>query len=239
MNKMNDAEFENKLREFFEANYEYLKETSGHSINQAMKEQALEQVFLYWKKHKDMILGGEISSVKLSAGNLRTPNQNIPFALEGEINTSEKDGQITLFDITTKSREQIENDIDFYQDELNLFAYEAEKMSLETSGKAFALSTSIPKDIRYAIKTGDTESLQEALQNWNPLVPIECSKDAQEATLSKIGEVVEKIHNCEFDPPPVSELKKKYKDGKSFCSHVCENCDIRKSCESYITYSGK
>ena len=231
---MNDEiKIEEKLREFFEANYEYLKESSGHSINELMKERAFEQVLIYWKKHRQMILDGKVSSMQISVPNLRTPNKAIPYSIEGMIDVLEKDGKRSLFDVTTNSREQIEDDIDLYKDELNLYAYELERMKESDIGGTFVLSTSMPRDVRYALKNGNASELEHALANWNPIVPVQHSHDVLESAVKKVGEVVEKIQNCEFDPPSPSVLKKEFKDGRTFCSHICENCDIRKSCEAF------
>ena len=42
---MTEEEIELKLRDFFEENFEYLKDSSGHSIDSYMKEKAFQQVF--------------------------------------------------------------------------------------------------------------------------------------------------------------------------------------------------
>ncbi len=240
MNKITNAQAEEKLRELFEANYEFLKESSGHSINELMKEKAFEQILMYWKKRQETILDGKISSIDISVSNQKSPKAKIPFSVEGKIDVLEKDGKINLFDITTNSAEQIEDSIDFYKDELNLYAYEMEKARSKGVSDLFVLSTSLPKDVKYALKVGDKQELENALEKWNPVVSVPHSKDAQKAALKKVGEVIEKITNCEFDPPPPADLKKKFKDGKTFYNHMCENCDIRKSCESYRNFkSGK
>ena len=240
MNKMTCSELEEKLRELFEANYEFLKESSGHSINELMKERAFEQILMYWKKRQETILDGKISSIDISVSNQKNPNTQIPFSVEGKIDVLEKDGKLSLFDITTNSSEQIEGSMAFYKDELNLYAYEMEKAQSKDIENLFVLSTALPKDVKYALKVGDNQELERALEKWNPVVSIPHNKDTQKAALKKVGEVIEKITNCEFDPPPPADLKKKFKDGKSFYNHMCENCDIRKSCESYRNFkSGK
>ena len=233
MREISDREAEEKLREFFEANYEYLKETSGHSINEMMRERAFEQVLMYWKKHKDIMLDGDVTSVNFSLSNQKTPNQGIPFSVEGMLNVLEKDGRKSLFEVTTNSREEIEGSIDDYKDELNLFAYELEKTQGQKIDETFVLSTSVPKDVKYALKTKDIPQLKEALEKWNPVVSVQHDALAQENALRKVGEVVEKINACQFDPPPPSALNKKFQDGKPFYTHVCQNCDLRKSCESF------
>ncbi len=238
MKNMADGQLEEKLRELFEANYEFLKESSGHSINEMMKERAFDQVLMYWKKRKEQILDGNISSIDVSVSNQLSPKSKIPFSIEGKIDALEKDGKISLFDVTTNSIEQIEDSIDFYKDELNLYAFEMDKNQDKKIDNLFVLSTSLPKDVRYALKINDEKELERALENWNPAVQIPHNKDTQKEALQKVGEVVDKISNCEFDPPKPSELKKKFKDGKTFYHHVCENCDIRKSCESYRELKG-
>ena len=236
MNRLNDDELEMKLRELFESNYEYLKENSGHAINETMKERAFDQVLMYWKKHREMLVGGKVSSIKISVPNQKSPSNGIPFSIEGKINVLEKDGKKTLFDVTTNSAEQIEDDIEFYQDELNLYARELEKMQYGQIDETAVLSTSIPRDVRHALRSDDALELNRALENWNPFVSVAHGNEAQEKALEKVGEVVDKINDCKFDPPSPDELNGRYMDGKTFYVHVCENCDIRKSCESYLQY---
>ena len=233
MNEISEVKIAEKLREFFEANYEYLKETSGHSINEMMRERAFEQVLAYWKRHRKMMLEGNVSSIEISVPNLHTPNKDIPYSLEGKIDVLEKDGKLNLFDVTTNSKEQIEDDIELYRDELNLYAHELERIQEGSVAETFVMTTSVPKDVRHALKNNSLPELEHALENWDPIVPVQHNKNAQDAALKKVGEVVEKIQNCEFDPPAPSDLKKKYKDGKPFYTHVCQNCDLRKSCESF------
>ena len=66
---------EEKLEEFFEANFQYLKETNGHTIDSRMKEHAHDQVLYYWKKNRDLIEKATRSEVKLSLPEQQTPNK--------------------------------------------------------------------------------------------------------------------------------------------------------------------
>lgn len=47
---MTEDEIELKLRDFFEENFEYLKDSSGHSIDSYMKEKAFQQVLYFGRK---------------------------------------------------------------------------------------------------------------------------------------------------------------------------------------------
>ena len=63
---MTEDEIELKLRDFFEENFEFLKDSSGHSIDSYMKEKAFQQVLYYWKKNRALIERITRSEVKLS-----------------------------------------------------------------------------------------------------------------------------------------------------------------------------
>ncbi|MBR6078581.1 MAG: hypothetical protein IKP60_00275 [Treponema sp.] len=101
------------------------------------------------------------------------------------IDVLEKDGKRSLFDVTTNSREQIEDDIELYKDGLNLYAYELERMKESDIGGTFVLSTSMPRDVRYALKNGNASELEHALANWNPIVPVQHSHDVLESAVKK------------------------------------------------------
>ena len=101
MNEMTDAEIELKLRDYFESNFQYLKESSGHSIDGYMKEKAFQQVLYYWNKNRKLIERITRSEVKLSLPERVTPNQKIPYTIEGIVDiVQEKDG-IWLYDLKT------------------------------------------------------------------------------------------------------------------------------------------
>ena len=80
---MTEDEIELKLRDFFEENFEFLKDSSGHSIDSYMKEKAFQQVLYYWKKNRKLIERITRSEVKLSLPERVTPNQKIPYTIEG------------------------------------------------------------------------------------------------------------------------------------------------------------
>jgi hypothetical protein len=49
-----DAEVEEHIREFFERNYDLLRQEGGHVLAEGAKRQALDQPRLYWRKPRSI-----------------------------------------------------------------------------------------------------------------------------------------------------------------------------------------
>ena len=110
---------EEKLEDFFEANFQYLKETNGHTIDNRMKERAYDQVLYYWKKNRDLIEKATRSEVKLSLPEQQTPNKKYSYTLEGTIDVVRQNDMNCLYDITTRSLEQVRT-ISSISEEINV-----------------------------------------------------------------------------------------------------------------------
>jgi hypothetical protein len=86
------------------------------------------------------------------------------------------------------------------------------------------------------IESGDPAREEEALEAWNPVIPIPFDPDKVGETIDDFGNVVDAIECGEFSPPPTATLKKRQYGNKTFGARVCGNCDVRFSCRSYREY---
>lgn len=227
-----------KLGEFFEANFQYLKETNGHTIDERMKERAYEQVLCYWKKNRNLIEKTTRSEVKLSLPEQKTPNKKYSYTLEGTVDVVRQNDINCLYDITTRSLEQIRGDIKPFREQLNVYARIWKGLDENnTIDRLGVISTSVPKKVREAVETGVKEKIEKAFEDWNPVVDLQYSEDEIAEMIDNFGEVVEKIQDCDFRTPGTERLLSVVPGtGETYGVHVCSNCDIRFSCESYRQY---
>lgn len=235
---VDESILEEKLKEFFEANFQNLKETSGHTIDSRMKEMAYNQVLCYVKKNLDLIKTSSCSEVKLSLPEQKTPLKKYPYTLEGKIDLVRQNDKNCLYDITTRSIEQINGDIKSFSEQLNVYAHIWKSLDKNNLiDELGIISTSLPKKVQAAIDSENDKKIAEAFNSWNPLVKIQYSEEEIEKMINNFGEVVEKIRECDFPSPSLEKLLKAVAGtSESYASHVCSNCDIRFSCESYKKY---
>lgn len=237
MSILSDAEIELKLRDFFESNFQYLKESSGHVIDGYMKEKAFQQVLYYWRKNRKLIEKITRSEVKLSLPERFTPNGKIPYTIEGIVDiVQEKDGT-WLYDLKTHDIERIKANIVQYKEQLYIYSYIWKKLQGNTLDNTAVISTSIPNRLENAIKKRRPDLIEKEVEAWEPIIPIGYNEDEVEEMINNFGEVVEKIEKSEFQPPDIDVLINKPAGMKNtFAFHVCRNCDVRFSCSSYKKY---
>lgn len=234
---MTDDEIELKLREFFEENFEYLKDSSGHSIDAYMKEKAFQQVLYYWKKNRSLIERITRSEVKLSLPEQKTPRDEIPYTMEGVVDiVQEKDG-VWLYDLKTHDRERIVSNLTPYKEQLFIYAHIWKNLQGNALDNTAIISTPLPPRLEKAIGDGNPKAVEREVKDWEPVIPIGYNEDEVAGMISNFGEVVERIENSDFAPPAVDVLLS-VPDGmrKPFAVHVCRNCDVRFSCKSYAKY---
>lgn len=237
MTDISDEEIEQKLRDFFESNFQYLKETSGHAIDGYMKEKAFQQVLYYWKKNRALIEKITRSEVKLSLPERTTPNDKIPYTIEGIVDiVQEKDGT-WLYDLKTHDIDRIKANIGQYKEQLYVYSFIWNKLQGNELDNTAVISTSLPDRLQAAIRKRRPELIELELESWQPVIPIGYKEEEVEAMINSFGEVVEKIENSEFAPPDVDVLLNKPSGMKSvFAVHMCRNCDVRFNCSSYRKY---
>ena len=114
---------EGKIKQFLEENFESLRESAGHTISRNLKELALQQVLCYWRKNKDIIHKITRSEVKLSLPEQKTPNQKIPYTIEGVVDIVQEGEETWLYDLKTHPIERIIGQPQNYKDQLNIYGY--------------------------------------------------------------------------------------------------------------------
>ncbi len=240
ISNLSDEEMEEKLREFFEANFSYLKENSGHTINLSLKEKAFEQVLCYWKKEKFLAGSKRHFQEKVSLHGLHSPNKQIPFSMEDKVDVIENQEGLSLFHLTSKSRENILADKEKYSRQLAFCTQIWDKTYPQKPvSKTGMLSTSVPKEVHEALRSGDEKAAKEAIENWEPLIDIPFSEEDAKALISDFGQVVEKTDADEFAPPAPEVLESIVKGtNKTFARQICLECDLRHSCPSFDAYQG-
>src|ERR1035437_1313711 len=81
---MKEYEIIEKIQEFFEDNYESMRLEGGHALTQHVKELALRQVLLYYKKMQDVAYKVTDTEVKLTLPDQKTPKGR-NFTIEGVV----------------------------------------------------------------------------------------------------------------------------------------------------------
>ena len=235
--EMTDFEIEQTLRGFFEENFKYLKDSSGHTIDAYMKEKAFQQVLYYWKKNRDLITRITRSEVKLSLPEQKTPKSKIPYTIEGVVDIVQEIDGVWLYDLKTHDQDRIRENLIPYKEQLFIYAYIWKNLQGNKLDNTAIISTPLPERLEKAIELGKQELIDQEVSRWNPIIPIGYSEEEVADMINNFGDVVEQIENSKFAPPAVDSLLNVPKGMKKpFAVHVCRNCDVRFSCNSYTEY---
>ncbi len=225
------------IREMFEDNFRTLCEESGHSINAYMKELAFGQVLCYYRKNRKIIERVTQTEVKLSLPEQKTPNDKIPYTIEGVIDVVREGEETWLYDLKTHAPERIKADPEKYREQLNVYAHIWKGLRKNELDGMAIIATPIPHTLKHALETGDETRIQKEFERWNPVIPFGYNEDEVAEMIERFGEAVERIEKSDFESPPVGKLQTKMPGMKSnFATHVCRNCDVRYSCPSFVEY---
>jgi len=238
MSAIQEAEIESFIRQSFEQNYEQLRLESGHAITPDVKETALNQVLLYWRKLREIAENVTDTEVRLSLPNKETPAGR-DFTIEGVVDIVRDNEQTLMYDIKTYDAEQVRRNIEQYEQQLNVYAYIWQKLRRQRLDGMAVIATDFPETVKEALASRDPAMLQYALQDWDPIVPIEYNPDHVEDTIREFGCIVDEIEEGRFSPPPVETLAERLPGAYQvrFATRVCRNCDARFSCSSYRQYA--
>ncbi|WP_169737909.1 PD-(D/E)XK nuclease family protein [Alkalihalobacterium bogoriense] len=227
------------IEEAFDENYELLRLEGGHSLSPHVKKLALEQVKNYWKKLHDLAENVTDTEVRLTLPQQKTPKGK-SYTIQGVVDIVKEDDKVVLYDIKTHDVDFVRCNKKDYEGQLNIYAHIWESIRGQQLDATAILATGETESLRKAKRRADQankpEILEEAMEEWNPEVPIELVSEEVEAYITAFGEVVDMIEDYQFAPPPVEKLKSKVQDNKTFAVHVCRNCDVRFSCESFKEY---
>ncbi len=227
------------IQEVFEENFELLIAESGHAISPQAKQVALEQVLLYWRKLRDVAESVTDTEVLLTLPAQTTP-QGREFTIEGVVDIVREDEHVIMYDIKTHDADYVRENIELYKQQLNVYAHIWQELRRQPLDAMAVIATDFPSEVKSALAHLDPRALDAALERWEPIVPIEYDPAHKDRTIYAFGEIVDKIQNGEFPPPPLEVLQTPIKGGwrqERFGTRVCRNCDARFSCDSYRQYA--
>ncbi|MCQ2109787.1 MAG: PD-(D/E)XK nuclease family protein [Fibrobacter sp.] len=225
------------LRDMFEDNFRYLRENAGHTINENMKQNAYKQVLCYYRKNKAIIDQITRAEVKLSLPEQQTPNQKIPYTIEGVVDIVREGDETWLYDLKTHDPERIQAEPEKYKEQLNVYAHIWKGLQKNELDGTAIIATPIPNSLKKALDANDESKIQKEFDKWEPVIPFGYNEDEVAEMIERFGKTVEHIENADFAPTSVEKLQSKMPGMKSnFATHVCRNCDVRYSCSSYTEY---
>ena len=246
-----DAEVEERIREFFDRNYDLLRQEGGHVLAEGAKQQALEQAMLYWRKLKAIATSVTETEVKLALPGLKTP-QGRPFVIEGVVDIVREGNEVRMYDLKTHEESEVRSERKLYVDQLNVYAHIWKGIRGQSLNGTAIIATRLPPHVRAALRAHDPEAINAAMESWHPVVDLPFDENEVASTIDDFGRCVDAIENGEFDPPPPEALgkprgtrrKKDHQDApgravqreSTFAEIHCRNCDARFTCASYRTY---
>lgn len=227
---------EEQLRELFEQNFERLRLENGHSLSPEVREAAWEQVRCYWLKLRHIAESVTDTEVKLNLPNQKTPRKRT-FCIEGVVDIVRDNDTVTMYDLKTHDLDFVQEHIELYRDQLNVYAHIWQSLRGERLDEAAVIATPVPDEVTEAIRSGDPDRRDAALAAWDPVVPIDFDAGNVNKTIKAFAKVVDQIEDHEFNPPTLDDLAKRDGTRGTFASRVCVNCDLRFSCSSYHLYA--
>lgn len=234
---MEDHVIIEKIREFFEENYELMRLEGGHAITEDIKREALTQVLYYFTKLKDVAMRVTDTEVKLTLPDQVTPKGR-NFTIEGIVDIVRDDNETWMYDIKTHDLDYINSNKELYAKQLNVYAHIWQELRGQQLDKTAIISTAFPEPLKQAHLLNDQFRIHHELSKWNPLVDLEFNQLEVQSTIQDFAEVVDCIEDKKFQPAPVEVLNNTMEGTKAlFATRVCRNCDARFSCSSYREYA--
>lgn len=227
---------EARIRDFFERNYELLRMETGQVLTNELKQEALQQVLLYYRKMKHVAENVTRTEVRLALPEQRTP-ANRRFTIEGVVDVVQEGDETWLYDIKTHDPEYVRQHPESYEQQLNVYAHIWQNLQRQPLHHTAIIATQYTKAMKHAQRTGDLAAFLFEFDRWDPLIELPFDQGRLEETLSSFGEVVDEIEGKHFAPRTEADL-----DGggrRKFATRVCRNCDARFSCSSYRSWARK
>ncbi len=232
-----EADLEAYLLERFDRNYNTLAMESGRHIAPDVKEAALKQVLMYWRKLRDVATNVTQTEVRLSLPNQRTSTGTV-FTIEGVVDIIRDNDRTVMYDIKTHDIDSVVSNIELYQQQLNVYAHIWQTLRGQQLDETCIIATAFPKTVRDAVATGDDAKIESELAKWNPALVIPFNQQTLEETIAKFTQSVEDIEAGKFAPPPVSRLRERVPGSRTlYATRICINCDSRFSCNAYRAYA--
>lgn len=234
---MKEHEILEKIREFFEHNFERMKLEGGRTITEDAKQLALNQVLFYYQKLKDVANKVTSTEVKLTLPEQRS-EKGRKFTIEGVVDIVKEGEGTWMYDIKTHDPEYIKSDLSRYEDQLNVYAHIWQGLRGEDLDETAVISTAYPQSLKLAIIAGDLFRIQHEVAKWEPIIPIKLDQGNVQETIKEFSKTVDAIEENEFYPASIDTLKSKMEGTHSlFATRICRNCDARFSCPSYRDYA--
>lgn len=246
-----DTEVEARIREFFDRNYDLLRQEGGHVLAEGAKRQALEQSLLYWRKLRAIATSVTETEVKLALPGLATPKGR-PFVLEGVVDIVREGNEVRMYDLKTHEEREVRAERELYEDQLNVYAHIWKGIRGQSLDGAAIIATRLPPELREALRARDPNAINAAMASWDPVVDLPFDENEVARTIKDFARCVDAIEDGEFAPPPADMLGKprgtrRRKDHgavpdagaepePTFAQIHCRNCDARFSCGSYRSY---
>ena len=228
---------ESTLRGYFERNFQFLRLESGHALTEDMKELAWNHVRLYLRKMHDLANSVTDTEISLILPNQRTVKKK-RFAIEGVVDIVRAGKDTRMYDIKTHEESYIRDNTELYSEQLSIYAHIWKVLRGNDLDGTAIISTFYPDTVAQAIRSGNAADLETALANWNPVIEMPYDRKHIDAVVKSFGDVVDKIEEGAFAPPPVRKLQEKSKKAKQpFGVLTCRHCDARFSCSSYRDYA--
>ncbi len=233
-----DQEIEAFIRQAFEQNYEELRLDTGHAVTPDVKETALQQVLFYWRKLQEVAKNITDTEVRLSLPGQETPRGR-EYSIEGIVDIVRANDRTVMYDIKTHNADYVRANVELYEQQLNVYAYIWQELRRQPLDEMAVIATDYPESVQDALYHQDERELARALEEWDPLVPIEFDRLRVEQTIREFGAVVDAIEDGRFSPPPLERLNEVTPGARQtrFGTYVCVNCDARFSCVSYRQYA--
>jgi hypothetical protein len=224
------------ITQAFEENYERLRYESGHALTPEIKQTALNQALMYWRKLRAVAERITETEVKLNLPDCHTPKGRA-FGIEGVVDIVREAETTTMYDIKTHDPDYIAANKGEYEKQLNVYAYIWQNLHGQPLDETAIIATPYTAEVKQALAANDPTALAEALLDWEPIIPIPFNTEHVEATIDEFGKVVDAIEDGKFGPPPASRLNKRETKNETFGTRTCRNCDARFSCGSYREFA--
>lgn len=237
------SQLEILVKEWYEENYERLKFDGGRALTPKIQQQGLAQVVMYIKKLIHIAETVTDTEVKLILSNQESPNGN-KYSIVGVIDIIRDHDKLTLYDIKTHDPDFINTNIDDFSEQLNIYAHVFQNIRNKKVNSAAIVATKLPQSLEKIAsnyinnRVDDKENINEELDRWEPIIPVDNFTNKIETAINKFSKVVDNIERKEFKPPGIEKLKKRTgSSNRTFATNVCNNCDVRFTCNSYKKYS--
>jgi hypothetical protein len=234
---MEEHEIFEKIKEYFEDNYELMRLEGGHAVTEDIKQLALTQVLYYFTKMRDVAMRVTDTEVKLTLPDQKTPKGR-SFTIEGIVDIVRDDNETWMYDIKTHDTAYIESNKELYEKQLNLYAHIWQQLRGQVLDKTAIISTAYPEGLKQAHLLNDQFRIQYELSKWNPMIELDFDQEKVKEIVDHFAEIVDCIEDQKFKPASVETLRTTMEGTNAlFGTRVCRNCDVRFSCASYREYA--